>query len=60
MAGRDGGGPIPICWNNSSEETDVWVNDFQALWLGQIDLDTIVNDVDTVLKKYQAEWQENQ
>lgn len=59
-AGREGGGPLPICWNNSSEETDVWVNGFQALYLGQTDVDTILKDADAVLKKYQAKWQSEQ
>jgi len=56
MAGSTGGGPIPICWNNSQEETDVWVKDFQALFLGEITPEQILKDADAVLKTYQAEW----
>ena len=57
-AGFDGGGPIPICWNNSQEETDVWSSGFQAMVLGQMDINQLVQDVDEVLKRYQAQWQE--
>ena len=57
-AGRDGGGPIPICWNNSQEETDVWASGFQSMVLGQMDINQLVQDVDEVLKRYQAQWQE--
>jgi len=57
-AGRDGGGPLPICWNNSQEETDVWASGFQAMFIERMDPDQLLQDVDEVLKKYQAEWKE--
>ncbi|MBA7484667.1 hypothetical protein ES707_20197 [subsurface metagenome] len=57
-AGSDGGGPLPLCWYNSAEETDAWVNGFQALLLGETDVDTIIKDVEVALKKSQEEWKE--
>ena len=49
-----------ICWNNTSEENDAWATGFQALYLGKTDPDTIIKNVDTILKKSQAEWKSKQ
>jgi raffinose/stachyose/melibiose transport system substrate-binding protein len=55
-AGDKGGGPVPICFNNSQDELKLWQSGLEGMVAGKTNIDTFLKDLDTQLKKDQAAW----
>jgi len=55
-AGATGGGPIPICFNNSNDELEIWKSGLEGMVLKQTNIDTFLQQLNTQLKADQAAW----
>jgi raffinose/stachyose/melibiose transport system substrate-binding protein len=57
MAGSEGGGPVPICFNNSAEELEVWQSVVQGLFAGTMTPEESIKQLNEKLVASQEAWQ---
>ncbi len=55
-AGDTGGGPVPVGFNNSADELNVWKNVVQGLVAGSVTPQQAADDLNIELVKSQKEW----
>ncbi|MBP8972292.1 MAG: extracellular solute-binding protein [Anaerolineae bacterium] len=57
LVGSEGGGPVPICFNNSAEELDIWQSVVQGLFAGRMTPEVAIEQLEVALVASQQEWQ---
>lgn len=57
LAGSEGGGPVPICFNNSAEELEVWKSVVQGLFAGSMTPEQSIELLEVELVASQQAWQ---